>query len=385
MRDKQSISVALLFGGTSREHEVSLLSAQRVYRSLKELPYQIVLIGISTSGRWYLQTPNEVDDCLSQKIIEDEEQELLLAPTKGFVHAITSRVIPVDVIVPLTHGKMGEDGIVQSVLTLLNIPYIGSSPLTSMICMQKSLTKELLASWGVPIVPFIPLNCDDLRELLDHKRITENIEKLISIHHYDEKTLSVVYDYITTSLGSSIVIKPDDEGSSIGVQVLKNFSIDQLYQALVDHIKQFDSILIETYIQQMVEVECALFFEKEAIISEPKIIENPNVEQSLFLTYEQKYTSEHPYHISEKETLPRQIEKTIKESCSIISQRLMKKGFARVDFFYQAEEQKVYFNEINTIPGLTESSIFPVLVKESGWELKVLLDHLIYRSVSNED
>ncbi|MDC7245410.1 MAG: hypothetical protein PQJ47_05790 [Sphaerochaetaceae bacterium] len=364
MKDKRFITCALIFGGTSREHEVSLMSAKRVYAEMKALPYDSILIGISRCGRWYLQSEIGKDF----EIKEDEKNELLLSPGKGIVTKDGLQIVKIDLAIPLTHGKMGEDGILQGVLKSISVPYIGTSVSASAIGMTKSLCKDLARSWGIPTVPSLAYSARQITCKVDSIVFCENLRKKI-----------------VRDLGSSIVLKPDDEGSSIGVQVLSDFDAVQLQKALKDHVATFDSVLIETCVQQMVEVECAVFFGDGLIVSEPRIIDNPNTEQSLFLTYEQKYLSDHPYHISTREHLPEDICERIDAICTTIAEGLLKEGFARIDFFYQKDSGTLYFNEINTIPGLTGTSIFPVLAEMSGYPLSYLLDRLICRKLSIED
>jgi D-alanine-D-alanine ligase len=375
-------TVALIYGGTSLEHEISLLSAQEVFSHLIKLSYLIVLIGITKSGKWYLQN-NALQQEQGKFTIEEEKRcEIAFHPSQGLILLETQEPIHIDVAFPLTHGKGGEDGTLQGILETLNISYIGPSPLSSMIGMNKSIAKMIVQQCSVPVVPSIHLSSNDINHLLKHKTLTKKIGSLIGEQTFSNDSLEKFFTVCRFELGSSFVIKPDDEGSSVGVEVLINPDSATFFTTLQNLSNRFSSLLIEQYISDMVEVECALIVDSSIVASEPQIIENPNVENSLFLTYQQKYFSEHPYHISEENTLPSSIKETIVALATLVGELILNEGFARIDFFYQRKTNTVYFNEINTIPGLTKQSMFPILARQAGYPFPRFLTTMIEQKVS---
>lgn len=380
MKLHNTITVALIYGGESSEHEISLLSASEVYKELKEAEYSILLFYISKKGVWYIQ-----DEVLDHEgllpITEEDTRELLISPGKGIYY---KELLNFDVALPITHGKGGEDGILQGLLTTLHIPYIGPSPFSSMIGMHKKITKLMAQEVNIPVVPHISFSYEDIDLLLNKKKLSRKIADLVGYSDYRKETYRDLFDNITTLLGTHLILKPEDEGSSIGIEIFLDGDIDDFFKR-IERVFNFSSIvLVETYIEDMVEVECGVVKDTHFVASDPQVILNPKTENPHFLSYTQKYFSPTPFSIDPHYSLKETTRNLIKEYALLVCEILLIEGFARVDFFYQKGSGKIYFNEINTIPGLTKTSMYPLLMKKSGYSLGRLLNLLIHQKVERD-
>jgi D-alanine-D-alanine ligase len=372
----EKIHVALLFGGRSHEHEISLLSAERVYQELKKLDFTIIPIFISRNGKWYIQQTNE---SLLSSVEETQERVLSLFPGIGISHK--GKILSIDVAIPLTHGKEGEDGILQGLLQLIHLPYIGPSPFSSMMGMHKKISKLIAKEASIPVVPHISFSFHDMDQLMNHSYLSKNISHLLGYREYKEESLTDLFSIVTSRLGSSLIIKAEDEGSSVGIEVFINGTITNFYDSLMKVFTYSSYLLVESYIFDMVEVECGVCKKEHIIASNPKVINNPKTDNPHYLSYKQKYFSDIPFSIDSSFPLPSSVSSLIKEYAILISELLLIEGFARVDFFYQIERNKIYFNEINTIPGLTNTSIYPLLMNEIGYPLGEILTLLMYQKL----
>lgn len=239
-----------------------------------------------------------------------------------------------DVIFPITHGNNGEDGKLQGFLDLFNIKYVGSKCGSSYICMDKIRTKEILSYHNIPQVPFEIYN--------------------------KNKQLSIPFP---------VIIKPANGGSSIGIKVANNKK--ELKKAIKQALKYDKKIIVEKFIKAQ-ELECAILEDKKLIISEVGEIISAN----SFYDYEAKYENK-----ESKTIIPANIEldisNKIKDYAKTIFEILDLKGLARIDFFYDKENNKIYLNEINTLPGFTEISMFPKLIMNEGINYKDIISKLI--------
>ena len=382
MIHNSEIRIALLYGGISKEHEISLMSAHRVYKELTRLHYIPILIYISEDGLWYLQENTFIEDTLPHE--HRNEAELILSPGHGLKTLKDLSPLELDIAIPLTHGKWGEDGILQGVLETIRLPYIGPSPFSSMMGMHKRITKLVAMESQIPVVPSMILSVIEIDKLLNHNRLSTSLSHLVGYKNYrKETTLQDVFKHITHKLGKDLVLKPEDEGSSIGIEVYTGGGWKEFF-TLLEKTSQFTSnVLIESFITDMVEVECGVFKDSNIVASTPRVIHNPKTENPHILSFKQKYYSNEPYSIGSQSLLTPTASHSIKEMAILLSETLLIEGFARVDFFYQKESGKIYFNEINTIPGLTKTSIFPLLMEESGYPLGILLSNLIHQKLEN--
>lgn len=347
----KKIRVGVLFGGKSAEHEISLLSAKSVIEAMDKQKYEVVLIGINKSGEWFLH--EDLDRCLlnagNAKLIQLQkaQENVALVPKeignplvslsgKGLDH-------PLDVIFPVLHGTFGEDGTVQGLLKLANIPFVGAGVLASAVSMDKDVMKRLLRDAGIPIAKFVTLTKTSL------------------------KTLN--FEQIKQDLGLPLFIKPANLGSSVGVSKVKT---EKEFYEKVDFAFQYDhKILIEEFIPGR-EIECSVLGNEEPKASLPGEV----IPQHEFYSYEAKYLDvngalfEIPAKLSDEEI------KTIQTLSIQTYQALCCEGMARVDMFLQ-KNGRIVLNEINTIPGFTSISMYPKMWAASGLAYPDLIDRLI--------
>ncbi len=369
------ISLAILYGGVSHEHEISLLSAQRVLQELIESELIIVPICISKGGKWYLQS--QLDSTL--KTQEREELLLQLVPGVGIFHK--ENKLEIDIALPLTHGKGGEDGTLQGLLELINIPYIGPSPYASMVTMHKRLAKMIAENASIPTLKYIYLSFYDIDMITHHFQLTQPLASLVGYSEYKESSKGDLFRAIKQKLGNFLILKAEDEGSSIGIEIFFDESEDLFYEKLMKVFTYTTHILIELFLFDMVEIECGVMKTDTFVVSEPKVIINPKTENPHILSYKQKYFSDTPFSIDSSFTLKPAISSLIQQYVTHLSEAISLEGFARVDFFYQLHDEKIYFNEINTIPGLTTTSIYPHLMMEKGFSLQELFTRLIHHTL----
>lgn len=345
------IRVGIVFGGQSAEHEISLLSARSVVNALDKQKYDPVLIGIQKSGEWCVYP--SMDAALSSP---DDPKRIHLNPAKEAVALVTHQdkraLISlserlqerfIDVLFPVLHGTFGEDGTLQGLLKLANVPFVGAGVLGSAIGMDKDVMKRLLRDAGVPIPKFLSFHKKHLNQIR-----FENIEK---------------------ALGLPFFIKPANTGSSVGISKIKAQSE---FEEKLHHAFRFDrKVIIEQAIQGR-EIECSVLGNDDPIVSLPGEI----IPQHEFYSYEAKYLDEQgarlelPARVSEQET------QAIRTLALQAYQVLCCEGMARVDVFLQPNGE-VLLNEINTIPGFTKISMYPKLWELSGLPYPKLIDKLI--------
>jgi D-alanine-D-alanine ligase len=350
----KKIRVGIIFGGKSAEHEVSLQSAKNVLAALDKEKYEAVLIGIDKSGKWYLNEDskallNENNPKLIQ--LNPSDQELALVPGSDSGQLINvsdqSSLGQIDVIFPVLHGTYGEDGTVQGLLKLANIPFVGAGVLGSAVGMDKDVMKRLLKSDDILIADFVTFGYGN-REAID-------------------------YDEVTGKLGLPVFIKPANMGSSVGISKVRN---REEFEAAVDNAFQYDTkIIIEENIKGR-EIECSVLGNAKPVASLPGEV----LPQADFYSYEAKYIDEKgavleiPARLTELEI------KRIQECAVLTYKSLCCEGMARVDLFLK-DGGGIVVNEINTIPGFTRISMYPKLWEVSGLPYSKLIDRLIELAV----
>jgi D-alanine-D-alanine ligase len=342
------IRVGILFGGKSAEHEVSLQSAKNVIDAIDRDKYDVVLIGLDKSGRWHLNDSSEfLLNSSDPKLIRLGEvlNDVALAPESGGELSALSGDIAetaVDVVFPVLHGPYGEDGTVQGLLKLANIPFVGAGVLGSAVGMDKDVMKRLLRDAGVPIGNFITL------------RMSDEVPG---------------WDLVTEELGSPVFVKPANMGSSVGVS--KVDTGDDYLQAVRAAFEYDTKILIEEYIAGR-EIECSVLGNESPIASVPGEI----LPTHDFYSYEAKYIDENGARLK----IPAELSPQESEKVRALSVRTFEvlccEGLARVDIFLNADGEFVV-NEINTIPGFTSISMYPMLWKASGISYTELIDRLL--------
>ena len=350
MREK--IRVGLLFGGKSSEHEVSLRSATSILAAIDQNKYDLILIGITKKGQWR-SDPNFSSGQLS-RILEEEIPVVLAASPSGSSYLIQfnpssnwiGQKTKIDVFFPVLHGPFGEDGKIQGLFEMANVPYVGAGVLSSAIAMDKCVMKSLFQQAGLPTAPFISMflnECNQNKKKLEQK--------------------------IGESFGYPCFIKPANLGSSIGIsRVTKS----EDFSKALDLAAQFDDkILVEKALDAR-EIECSVLGNRNPQVSIPGEI----ITTSDFYDYQSKYSND-----SAKLVIPAPLDldkvKQIQELSIRSFQLLDCRGMARVDFFLERLTNKIYLNEINTIPGFTSISMYPKLWEASGISYSELIDQLI--------
>jgi D-alanine-D-alanine ligase len=315
------LQVAVLGGGRSSEHEVSLASAASVRRGLEAAGYAPLAIEIGRDGVWRL-----------------DGQALAVEPGRGLAG--------VDVVFPVLHGPFGEDGTVQGLLECLDVPYVGAGVLASALCMDKVLFKSVMARAGIPQVEHRAVELEQFRA--DPAAVLENL----------------------TQLGIPVFVKPARLGSSVGiVRVERREDLEPGLQTAFEH----DPLVIVEADARGIEVECSVIGNGAPIPSEPGEIVLASGEGGWY-DYEAKYTPGRMKLIVPAR-VPARVRNRVRELAVEAFVRTGCRGLARVDFFI--DRGRVLLNELNTIPGFTETSVFGALFEASGLSYPQLLDRLI--------
>jgi len=347
------LKVGVIFGGKSAEHEVSINSAQNVMRALDKNKYEVVPIGISKEGRWLLrgdplQALTDGATSLPQllesgyRIVDD------LSTGRELIPGSQAAGLPdVDVIFPVLHGPFGEDGTVQGLLELADIPYVGAGVLASAVGMDKAAMKDVLRSHGLPTPRHIVVKRHEWETQPD--RVREALER---------------------EIGYPCFVKPANMGSSVGVH--KVHGADDLATALND-AAQFDrKLLIEVAVPNAREIECSVLGNDDPIASVPGEV----VPGHEFYDYEAKYVDD-----SSQLIIPAPIDPALTERVRALSIQaflaLDCAGMARVDFLLSRDTDELVVSELNTLPGFTRISMYPKLWEASGLSYSALIDRLI--------
>ena len=345
--DKQ-IKVGILFGGKSAEHEVSLQSAKNVYDAIDRDKYCPVLIGIDKSGRWLLNGParfllNAGDPrriCLS-----GEGDPAALFPQCGgrlFNLAHPGEALAVDVVFPLLHGPYGEDGTVQGLLKLADVPFVGAGVLGSAVGMDKDVMKRLLRDGGIPIGKFLALK---RREPFPD------------------------FDAAVRRLGLPFFVKPANMGSSVGISKIRHE--DEYLPGLETAFAYDRKIILEEFIKGR-ELECSVLGSEEPAASVPGEV----IASRDFYSYEAKYLDETGAALQIPAQVSGEVRQAVQELAVKTFQTLNCEGLGRVDFFLR-DDGRLMVNEINTMPGFTAISMYPKLWEASGLSYTALISQLI--------
>lgn len=368
------MTIALIYGGKSGEHEISLVSAAAVARHINTKKHEIILIGITKDGRWFFQEDCELDRIQSDEkahleIIEKAENEVFVIPGGGsersfLIGGSGGKIISCDMAFPVLHGTYGEDGTIQGLLEMLDIPYVGCSTLASAITMDKEKTKSALMQAGIPVVPGI---CVRRSDTADWKRYDEILEEA-------QKTL-----------GFPLFVKPCSAGSSDGASLAKD--LRHLNGAIMEAFNWDDKILIEKAINAR-EIECS-------VTGNPTTYDGANSFESLtaygpgeiapkhdFYDYDAKYNDPDGADLLIPAALPEERLEEVRALAKKAFAALDLTGLARVDFFIDKDTDKLYLNEINTMPGFTQISMFPKMCEKFGLDFNSLTELLIDEAVA---
>lgn len=345
--------IAILFGGASPEHEVSRRSALSIIENMSKEKYELILIGITKNGEWfqYLGEPSKIFNDEWEKDIKNKKKAFLSPDTSvgGFIVIENDKyyTIKVDAVIPALHGKNGEDGTIQGLFQLAQIPYVGCNLLSSAVCMDKIYTNIILTSCGIQKAKFAFITENDFK--LNKENCINYIEKILPNY--------------------PLFVKPSNAGSSVGIS--KVFSRKELLTAIEIALKEDTRILIEECIVAQ-EIECSVLGNDQPTAS----ICGEIVPANEFYDYDAKYISD-----NSKLYIPAHIDNETSDKIREIAIQAYKimgcTGLCRIDFFVEKNTNKIYLNELNTFPGFTSISMYPKLFENTGIPYSTLIDTLI--------
>lgn len=344
------MKVCVIFGGISTEHEVSVASGTSVIKNLNKEKYDILPIYIDKKGEWYKYTKDVKE--IENLAVGEEPQEL------EKVENIVETLKKCDVIFPVLHGIGGEDGSIQGLFTMVNKPYVGCGILSSSVGMDKVYTKAICEKANI--------------NQAKYEYIRKSGEEYIYIDtNFNEKkcTLEEACKIIEENIKYPMFIKPSNSGSSVGINKAKNLEELKKY---IEYASEFDKkIIVEEGIVGK-EVECAVLGNEEVIASCVGEI----VPADDFYSFDAKYNN-----VASKTLIPAEISKEVSDEVRKLAIKAFKsidgKGLSRVDFFVENGTNKIYINELNTLPGFTKISMYPKLFEQVGINYENLLDKLI--------
>lgn len=348
MRRQKRIRVGIIFGGRSPEHEVSIVSARYIIQTLDSRKYQVVPIAITKEGKW-LSSPDALHLLESQSSKLKGLPERILIPNpqeRGLVTLGSQDTAPraLDVIFPVVHGPYGEDGTLQGLFELADIPYVGAGVLGSSCGMDKDIMKRLFVVARLPVVEFISFTSYEWSHSI------QLVRRKIS------------------RLGYPVFVKPANMGSSVGIS--KVHSPHQLVGAIRIALRYDRKAIVEKAVPRARDIECAVIGNNNPRVSVPGEI----ISSNEFYDYDAKYVDG-----KSQAVIPAKLDPAVRKSTQKMAiaafQALDLSGMARVDFLLSGN--RLYVNEVNTIPGFTEISMFPKLWEASGLKPSKLIERLI--------
>jgi D-alanine-D-alanine ligase len=361
----KKLNVAVVFGGKSGEHEVSLMSATSVIRAMNKEKYNIIPLGITKEGHWMLYNgPIEKIESgewegISNKLLREDPQHNIFSvvPMGGEGVALSVEGIPpnlgeqIDVIFPVLHGPFGEDGTIQGLFEMADIPYVGAGVLASAVGMDKVYTKKIFEMAGLPQGKYMVVMRSKWRE--------------------SESTYVAL---IEENFQYPVFVKPANLGSSVGIS--KAHDRVELIKGIHEAAKHDRKILIEEFINCR-EVECAVLGNDDPMAS----VVGEIIPSHEFYDYEAKYFDDGKSKMVIPADIPEEKALEIRAMAVKAYKSIDCTGLARVDFFLDKENQQVYINEINTLPGFTRYSMYPLLWGATGIPYDALIDHLIQLAI----
>lgn len=358
------MNIALIYGGRSGEHEISLISAASIARGIDK-KNTVTLIGITKDGTWFLQNESEYnrickDKDASLKIEESDENKIYVVPGgKNKAFRTKNGSLNIDVVFPALHGTYGEDGTIQGLLDMADIPYIGCSTMASALTMDKEKTKQILKSSEIPVVPYICIKRCDLN----------------NSQRYDE-----IFQRCIEELGFPLFIKPCCAGSSNGANKAENEKEFSFY--LMEAFTWDDKVLVEKSINAR-EIECS--------VTGNSTTANPNREAETvrayipgeilpthtFYDFDAKYNDPDGAKLLIPADISTDLIETVRSTAVRAYKALDCSGLSRIDFFIDRDTGELYLNEINTLPGFTSISMFPKMCEKAGLKFAELIKLLI--------
>ncbi len=332
--------MAILFGGKSPEHEVSIKSARYIVSEIDERKYDIVLVGIDLAGRWHLFDKSRFF-AVEKLVLPNRRNDVDLIPYDSSGKFLAAEKI--DVVFPVLHGSYGEDGTMQGLFELANVAFVGSGTLASALAMDKDVSKRLFQNAGLPVAKFITF-----------RKCERN---------------DISFAEVKKELGVPFFVKPASLGSSIGIAKVCS---EKEFLSAVDEAFGYDNkILMEEYVRGK-EIECSVLGNEEPIVS----VCGEIVPQHKFYSYEAKYLDENGAVFSIPANVSEKVAKEIQSMSLKAYKALGCEGMARVDFFL-TEKDEAIINEVNSIPGFTSISMYPKLWEAAGVSARELIDRLI--------
>lgn len=365
MSQPQKIRVAVLYGGRSGEHEVSLMSATNVIQYLDRSRFDVIPIGIDKQGVWFLgdESKKELSGATPLQLSQDVER-MLFNPDqigKNVQPVQTSQLLKgndriFDVIFPVIHGTLCEDGTVQGLLELADVPYVGCGVLSSSVCMDKDVSKRLVKAAGVPVADYVVFHRGEWDR--HPARICERILDKLSL---------------------PLFVKPANTGSSVGVEKVKHAAD---LAEMIDKAFQYDTKVIVEQAIDAVELEVSVL-ESLEYGADPFVSVVGEVRPSHeFYSYEAKYLDANGAELLIPAQIPTEVQEQVRETAKQIFAALECEAMARVDLFLERGTNRIIFNEVNTIPGFTQISMYPKMMAASGVSYPELLTHLVHVAIA---
>ncbi|MEL6923617.1 MAG: D-alanine--D-alanine ligase [Bacteroidota bacterium] len=350
------IKAAIIMGGQSAEHEVSLQSGRSIFQAIDKSKYDVELIGIDKQGNWF-SLPHEgylanEDDPDNIALITDRERQVALIPFDGshrMLHIANGKMTDaLDVAFCIVHGTFGEDGGAQGYFNMLNLPFVGPDILGAAVGMDKDTAKQVLLYHGIAVADYVCYH----RATFDESQLEQAVAKL----------------------GFPMFVKPSSSGSSIGVK--KANDVNELLEAIHFAFQYDQKVLVECFVDGR-EIECSVLGNDDAKASLPGEI----VPLHEFYSYEAKYIDKQGAKLEIPAKIPADLIPRLQDLAVKTYHALNCAGLARVDFFL-TKENELIINEINTLPGFTSISMYPKLWAVSGLPYSKLIDELLQLAIS---
>jgi D-alanine-D-alanine ligase len=350
---QKKLRVGIIYGGKSGEHEVSIASAASVFKHIDRNKYEPVPIRIEKSGHWILG--GEAPAAISAAVVHEQARTAHLAKTSSAVTALqsiepTAALAPthIDVVFPVLHGPYGEDGTVQGLLELANVPYVGAGVLGSAVGMDKAVMKTLFQARGLPVGPYI-----------------------VALRREWDRDQAAITRRVATELHYPVFVKPANLGSSVGISKAK--SDEEFKEAMRVALDYDRKIVIEAAVPRAREIECAVLGNDEPQASIPGEI----VPSREFYDYEAKYLDADGSTCLIPAPLEPEQVSTVQRLSIEAFRAVDGSGLARVDFLMARDTGEILINEVNTMPGFTTISMYPKMWEASGLAYPDLLDRLV--------
>jgi D-alanine-D-alanine ligase len=350
----ERLRVALLFGGRSAEHDVSVMSAGNVFRALDPARYDTIPIGITRSGAWLLCS---LEGGAFPVAVPETGPRVVLVPGGAGQLAVLSETDAapdlsrsVDVVIPVLHGPFGEDGTVQGVAEIAGVPYVGSGVLGSAAAMDKDVAKRLMRDAGLPIARFL------------------------SFVRGDRPT----FEEVVAELGRPVFVKPARLGSSVGVS--KAGTAQEFAEAIAEAFRHDRKILVEEFVRGR-EIECGVLEDEDGSLTASPPGEIVPSNRHGFYTYEAKYLDDEGAAIKVPADLAPEVSDKVRKLSLEAFRALGCESMARIDFFLR-EDGSLIINEVNTLPGFTNISMYPKVMEALGISYSELVDRLIRHALA---